>query len=943
MAIDQLPFDVKIPTNEPGTTGIDQLDDETVEEEVTWKDLPAPGALLMRKPNKREWQAMKNFGRGILGMQKELALDMMPVLGEKRMFGYYDEEKELLQKAIEEKDYPGIGVHGVGAPIMAAGMIPWWLGGSLIRPLTRNVGKAYRIATAPFRKKASGYMEQGNELIGYLGPQGYGEFSALINTPQKRVAYEQWLKGLPEYRRVADPAMVRTNLREFQLLTPERIAILDAEGRAEAVIRRSMPEASQAHVRKEFHKNVQEQKVKHQASVSDKTKMLESGSVPTRITEKFTLGESLTPVRTGTAATTSEFLGSQAYDVIGMANFKQMPVKNMTEYLAGMVRSGKLKKEELFDSGLLKLDANNKPIGGTLFDLSSNTPNMVIGKQDILKVLKESPAQNLKIKTYKSATVSPAVYYDLYATTTMMGNTMDNFLQKAIFATKNTAARGKLRQVQKDVKALDKSMYHTANDLRFDNSNFRNEFFLPMVERMNNILPSLDSGTQQVLRAYIENAKKINKMANQAGVTKKGHVDIFQASGGTHSSFERDYSLPGGFNYQEKVIYLDEAIPFNRSSGRARFTAHYPVDNPIVHSRYKTRYDRSGNEIIAIEEIQSDTLQPFWGTKKDATAAEKAALVKKREAMTSPFGMTFKEALVRRRLNEINKEMEPFLPKNLKKEVAPGQWVNRSMTDKELKHLQKLDAEKAELRKFLTKQDVQVEGAAVSSLQSPVSSEQVDFFPYLRRTGGVPGYDMLAIKTMVDDAIRSGQRGVTIVPAGVGNRSKEAGMYIYYGDSRGTKVKGLTQKALPGGKKKKVSPDAVYVDALKKIAKQIEKEHGIKLKVVQREIFNYDPMKLYAIENKNGEVIASFKTRQNRDFVLAKKNEMSPSGEGFNAINFGEGAPGSPEMRKGSFKSIVLEIPDSAAKQLSKKKMSTYRYGGLVAIAPKREYFAAVI
>ena len=660
--------------------------------------------------------------------------------------------------------------------------------------------------------------------------------------------------------------------------------------------------------------------------------MLESGSVPTRITEKFTLGESLTPVRTGTAATTSEFLGSQAYDVIGMANFNQMPVKNMTEYLAGMVRSGKLKKEELFDSGLLKLDANNKPIGGTLFDLSSNTPNMVIGKQDILKILKESPAQNLKIKTYKSATVSPAVYYDLYATTTMMGNTMDNFLQKAIFATKNTAARSKLRQVQKDIKALDKSMYHTANDLKFDNSNFQNVHFVPMMERMNNLLPSLDSGTQQVLRAYIENAKKINKMANQGGVTKKGHVEAFKASGGTHSGFESAHSLPGGFNYQEKVIYLDEAIPFNTGKGRTRFTSHFPVDNPIVHIRSKSRYDRSGNPITAIEEIQSDTLQPFW----DAGGKSK------REAMTSPFGTALTEAHVRRRLNEINKEMEPFLPKNLKTQVEPGQWVNRTMTDKELKHLQKLDAEKAELRKFLTKQDAQLEGAATGAIRAP-TGEKVDFFPYLRRTGGVPGYDMLAIKTMVDDAIRSGQRGVTIVPAGVGNRSSDAGMYLFYGDSRGTKIRGLKTKALPGGKKKKVSPDAIYVDALRKIAKQIEKDHGIKLKVVQREIFNYDPMKLYAIENKSGQVIASFKTRQNRDFVLAKKNEMSPSGEGFNAINFGEGAPGSPEMRKGSFKSIVLEIPDSAAKILSKKKMSTYREGGLVAITPKREYFAAVI
>jgi len=169
MAIDQLPFNVKIPTNEPGTTGIDQLDDEVVEEQVTSKDLPPPGALLMRKPTNREWQAMKNFGKGLLDFQKEVSLDMMPVLGEKRMFGYYDEEKKLLQKAVDEKDYPAIGVHGVGTPIMAAGMWPWWLGGTLVRPLARNVGKAYRIATAPFRKKSTTYLEQANELIGSPG------------------------------------------------------------------------------------------------------------------------------------------------------------------------------------------------------------------------------------------------------------------------------------------------------------------------------------------------------------------------------------------------------------------------------------------------------------------------------------------------------------------------------------------------------------------------------------------------------------------------------------------------------------------------------------------------------------------------------------------------------------------------------------------------------
>ena len=938
MPIDQLPKYPVIPEI-PQSTGIDNLDQEVVEEEeVTWRDLPAPGSLLMRKPSEREWQAMKNFGKGILGMQKEVALDMLPVIGEKRMYGYYDEELELFQKAVKERDYPAIGVHGVGTQIMAAGTWPWWLGGALVRPLARNVGKAYRIATAPFRKKASGYMEQGNELIGYLGPQGYGEFSALINTPRMRVAYEHWLAGLPEYRRVADPAMVRTNLREFQQLDDAAIDLLDMEGRTAAAVAAQRRDATTpSQVLAETRAMVKDHKVQHQVAVKDKTTLLESGSVPTKITEKFTLGESANPIRVGPQTNVSEFLGSEAYDVIATQNFKQMPVKNMSEYLAGLVRSGKLKKEEMFDSGLLKLDANNKVVGGAFFELSANTPNMIISKQDILKMLKEQPAQNLKVQTYRQSRVSPAAYYDLYASASMMGNTIDSALQKAIFLTKNTAARSKLRAVQKDVQALEKSMYLTANDLNFENSMFGNEFFLPSMERMTALMPKLDEGTQQVLRAYMENTKKINKLANESLVTQSGPVRPLISS---HVGYMKSYtdggqSTAGGFNYTEKVIYLDEAIPFNTSGGRKRFTTHFPLDNPIAHSRSKTRYNRKGKEIETIDEIQSDTIQPYWG---EGTKG-------KREGMISPYGTRLTEAHVRRELKDINAQMEPLLPKNLKKEVTPGQWVERSMTDSELKTLKELDARKAKLRQFLTKQDVKMteeSHLAVRHAREMSQPEKVDFFPFVRRTGGVAGYDMLMLKALIDDAMRTGKSGITIVPAGIHGRSDQAGMHMYYGDVKGTKKGALDEKSL---KKlgKKTAPDAEGVSALKKIVKQIEKEHGIKLKISQQPVFNYDPANLYAIENKSGQIISSFKTRANRDFVLAKKNEMSPSGEGFTALNLAEGAPGTKDLNKPFFKSIVLEWSDEQAKQLSKKKMSTYREGGLVAIAPKREYFAAVI
>ena len=171
MAIDQLPFDVKIPTNEVESTGIDQLDNEVVEEEVTWRDFPPPGALLMRKPTEREKIAMKNFGKGLINFQEQMSLDLIPGLGEVRMQNYTNEEIDLFRQAVEREDYPAATVHGIGTPIMAAGMLPWWCGVP-----GKWHSRLYRSATAPFRKKATHYTEQADQLIGVSSGPGFRSF-----------------------------------------------------------------------------------------------------------------------------------------------------------------------------------------------------------------------------------------------------------------------------------------------------------------------------------------------------------------------------------------------------------------------------------------------------------------------------------------------------------------------------------------------------------------------------------------------------------------------------------------------------------------------------------------------------------------------------------------------------------------------------------------------
>ena len=100
----------------------------------------------------------------------------------------------------------------------------------------------------------------------------------------------------------------------------------------------------------------------------------------------------------------------------------------------------------------------------------------------------------------------------------------------------------------------------------------------------------------------------------------------------------------------------------------------------------------------------------------------------------------------------------------------------------------------------------------------------------------------------------------------------------------------------------------------------------------------------YQIVDNEGELIASFKTKANRDYILDKKNAgHSQRGtvdfqQRFEAKDITAG----PKSDKEAFWAYTLEIPENAAKQLLKKKMRSYRIGGLVAIQPKREYFAPI-
>ena len=64
----------------------------------------------------------------------------------------------------------------------------------------------------------------------------------------------------------------------------------------------------------------------------------------------------------------------------------------------------------------------------------------------------------------------------------------------------------------------------------------------------------------------------------------------------------------GGYDYREKVIYLDESLPGNESAKKI-FSSHFNDPNPIAHIRFNTRGVDNYGDTYYIGEIQSDTGQ----------------------------------------------------------------------------------------------------------------------------------------------------------------------------------------------------------------------------------------------------------------------------------------------------------------------------------------------
>ena len=272
-----------------------------------------------------------------------------------------------------------------------------------------------------------------------------------------------------------------------------------------------------------------------------------------------------------------------------------------------------------------------------------------------------------------------------------------------------------------------------------------------------------------------------------------------------------NYTFPGGQNYREAVLVLDEAIPRNSKAGR-RTNPHYETkeySNPIAHVRWDTRTTSDGKKAFLIHEIQSDTNQGISKYLRD----------QKQEPFNTPLRSNpYQNEKITDYLFKVRKKLSDEV---LSGKLRPGEM---ELNAKKIKDIDEV------VRRALKTPNAKYNAyGKVETYYDPVTG--VDYFPLLDRASQAKA----ALSYITNLAAKEGVDYVAIAPVNLikraADKEKVRSYQEAYGYFRGNKT--------PGAK----SP-AVIPSLMKKIAKDFDTKAG------PIKISRSDPSKPYKRINK---------------------------------------------------------------------------------------------
>src|SRR6056300_1249064 len=515
-------------------------------------------------PKKLE-KAKKNFQNIAYG----IARDVTPVVGEAQSYKYALQDAETLAKAARgEEGYEdmtpieAIGYLGLTA-LGVAGMTP------LVGPIFRGAQKGIR---SLMPKRGPRTLEPAQ-----IDPaEATRPFEQMQEQLRNDPGFNYFVANLPVYRR--DDML--TNYREYMAIPEEQrqaftnVATNPALRQASAM----QPVMARAESARQTLINQDNYNAKVAANSS------KALTVPT---EPLTFGKGL---KLNQDNTTRSYLGSAAFDEISRSGNEVATAQQWLGFLKGLRNKG-IKAEELADSGLVMFKGD-EAIGGDIFRLAQDNPTTKITKGEILAALETNPTYRLKIKDYNYP-INTEEVLNTYPTFAKLSKDVDSMILRKSTEMSDVAARSNITAITEAL-AGDRMIF---NDLAARLSTNKNNVnsLKQTRRRLNETLDTFNDNEKLMVRSLIDEYDKA------IGIAERG-------VGATSAPRHKGTFPGGGYDYREKVLFLDESIPGN-SDPKKVWSVHFNEPNATTFVRYDTRgVDNYGDTYFMVE-LQSDPHQ----------------------------------------------------------------------------------------------------------------------------------------------------------------------------------------------------------------------------------------------------------------------------------------------------------------------------------------------
>ena len=790
-----------------------------------------------------------------------LLRDTAPVTGELQSYKYALEDASAIAKAARgEEGYEDM------TPLEALGYVG--LTGLGIAGMTPIVGTYFRRAAQGIRSLMPKRTRRQSD------PLNRNVREAVMNDPTYRTFVEQ----LPENRRRLNN---NDNIREFLFLSDDRRNELIDQTVGVRSIRSSvkqtplMTEQSMKDIEDDFN-----------------AKKIKNSKALTVQAEPLSFGKSKRQLKVDNI---TEFMGSAAWDFVKKSPTEFGKPQTWLNLMKGSLTKG-IKAEELEDAGLLIFNNKGEAIGGDLFELNKKYPNMKISKAEVLSVLETNPAYKMKIKDY-SYPLNEAEILNVNKTYRLFNDDVARMLNEKILDTpvnQRRPIKNLITSLDADAKNL------TAIGQKFSASKVQLDQVVDTKQRLVELLPSLKDNEKLIVRNLISEYDKYEALATK-GLTR------------TNAPRHKSTFNEGGYNYREKVIYLDKAIPGNESAKKV-YSFHFNDPNPTAHIRFNTRGVDNYGDTYYIGEIQSDPGQNI--SKKISKYKGDKPLVR-----NNPFKNKILNSNLKRQINEKITEINKLTDVANERPLAPP----------EFDRLQELQKEKKLLESNFKVRPSLVDGREYYG-QSKQLENTYDYFPMSKEKTWVKA----SLKSLIQDARKNNVRYIAIGGADdfnlkqVGRKGKLEQFYGLSGDQltgdlrkvpgNDRVLKNLDGKA--AGKYRnyetgKLEGTAVVPKAMQEIAKELG------AKVTIKRVMKSDVNKPFKIVDSDNKIVGSFSSKAERDnFLRTDKNKFY---EELDITDIND--------PRNYNTNVVLDLAGS-----NTGRMKAYKLGGLVEV--KREHFA---